>query len=144
MRGGCQVEREKPNVDARELRELTEILTRVAESARQDAETAEQVRDAIVESGLLDVFGISGALDVVELLDVGGEETLRARLERLALADLREIVKAQQLDPEKTTVRWRSTAKLIDFIFAQASQRLAQEQEADVSQPSALVASWML
>jgi hypothetical protein len=138
------VEGEYRGVEAREIHELTQLLSRVAEAARADPETARQVRDAIAQSGVLDVFGPAGALDVVDLLDSGGEEALRARLKELTLAQLREIIAAHSYDPQKTTAKWRSVARLGDFIIAQASQQLAQEQEAAVSQPSALVPSWML
>jgi hypothetical protein len=126
------------------MHELSEIFRRVAVAARQDAETARQVRDSIAESGLLDVFGAGETLDVVDLLDAGGEEVLRARLKDLPLAQLRGIIAAHEYDAAKETARWRSTAKLIDFIVRHASQQLAEEQDAAASQPKAVAASWML
>ena len=135
---------ERATVDPREMHELREIFRRVAEAARQDAETARQLRDAIAESGLLDAFGAGEGLDVVDLLDAGGEEVLRARLKELPLAQLRTIITAHQYDPEKETARWRSVPKLIDFIVSHANEQLAAEQEAAASQPKAVAASWML
>lgn len=138
-------QREYEQVDARDTSELTEQLRKVAEAAAADPEVAAQVRAALAESGVLAVFGVGDTLDVVDLLDAGGEGTLRARLTELPVADLRAIITAHQYDPEKETARWRSTAKLIDFILTHAQKQLEEEQAAAAAQPKALAAaSWML
>lgn len=132
-------------MDAREARALTEQLRAIAEAAAADAETAAHVRAALAESGVLTVFGVGDTLDVVDLLDAGGEGALRARLAELSLADLRALITAQHYDPEKETARWRSTTKLIDFILLHAQRQLEEEQAAAATQPKSLAAAaWML
>jgi hypothetical protein len=130
-------------VDALELQQLTALFRRVAEAASADPATARQVRDALAESGLLEVFGAGSALDVLDLLDAGGEAVLRAQLQQLRIAELREIIAAHQYDPEKQSARWRSAARLIDFIVAHVQEQLDAERAADASHPLA-AASWML
>ncbi len=132
-------------MDVRNARELTEMFQQVAAAAQADPETAARVRTALAESGLLDVFGAGATLDVVDLLDAGGEGSLRSRLAELSLADLRAVISAHAYDPEKTTTRWRSTQKLVDFVVEQARAQLDAERAAAASQPKALAAaSWML
>ena len=131
-------------MDAGEIRDLTDLLARVAQAARADSETARQVRDAIAHSGVLAVFEDAGTLDVVDLLDAGGEPVLRARLRECSPAELHAIIAAHQYDAAKTTSRWRSAARLIDYLVTHASQQLAEEREIAAAQPAALVPSWML
>lgn len=131
-------------MDAREIYDLTELLTRVAVAARGDSETARQVREALARSGVLEVFGAAGTLDVVDLLDAGGEAVLRDRLYVCTLAELRVIIAAHQYDAEKATTRWRSATRLIDFIVTHATQQLADEHAVAEARPAALVPSWML
>jgi hypothetical protein len=129
-------------VEAYELRQVTAMFRQLAARAAHDQVTAQQLRDALAESGLLAVFGAGPTLDVVDLLDAGGEETLRARLSELALADLRGIIAARGYDPGKETARWRSLARLTDFVVALAREEL---QRLDHGQPAAMsAASWML
>lgn len=129
-------------MEAYELRQITEAFRQLATRAANDPTTAHQLRDALAESGLLGVFGDAPTLDVVDLLDAGGEAALRARLRELALADLRAIVKERGYDPNKETTRWRSLAKLIDYIVAHAQKDL---ERMDQAQPATLsAASWML
>lgn len=130
-------------MEAQELRELSATLKRVAAAANADAATARQVRDALAESGLLEVYGAGEALDVVDLLDSGGEGALRARLAELPVAALRRIIAAREYDPEKESGHWRAT-KLSDLIVAQARRQLEQEQAAAASNPHAVATSWML
>lgn len=129
-------------MDTFELRQVTETLRHLAARAANDPTTAHQLRDALAESGLLDVFGSGTMLDVVDLLDAGGEQTLRARLSELSAADLRAIIAERGYDPDRETARWRSVAKFTDFIVAHAQAEL---DRMDAQQPQALsAASWML
>jgi hypothetical protein len=129
-------------VEAYELRQITETFRQLAERAAHDEATARQLRDALAESGLLAVFGEGSALDVIDLLDAGGEETLRARLGEMPVAELRAVIAERKYDPNKETARWRSVAKFTDFIVAHAREELEQ---LDQAQPKALTAaSWML
>ena len=100
------------DVEAYELRQITETFRHLASLAAHDQVTAQQLRDALAESGLLAVFGEGPALDVLDLLDAGGEDALRARLRELSLADLRAVIVACKYDPEKETARWRSIAQV--------------------------------
>ena len=128
-------------MDEYQVRQVTETFRQLAALAERDQATAQQLRDALAESGLLAVFGDGPALDVIDLLDAGGEDTLRARLRELSLADLRAVIAAQNFDPEKETARWRSIAKISDFIVARAQEELDRLNQ----QPQALsAASWML
>ena len=128
-------------MDEFQVRQVTETFRQLAALAERDEVTARQLRDALAESGLLTVFGDGPALDVLDLLDAGGEDTLRARLRELPLTDLRGIIAAQNYDPNKETARWRSVAKISDFIVAHAQEELDRLSQ----QPPALsAASWML
>jgi hypothetical protein len=127
-------------VDAHDVEQMTILFTRVANAAQSDPNVAEQVREALATSGLLSVYGSAGALDVVDLLDSGGEGALRARLGQCTLAELKEIVRANSYDEQKETTRWRSTARFVDLIVECAKQRLEQE----LAKQPASAASWML
>ena len=128
-------------MDEYQVRQVTETFRQLAALAERDQETARQLRDALAESGLLAVFGDGPALDVIDLLDADGEDALRARLRELPLAELRGVIAAQSFDPEKETARWRSVAKISDFIIARAQEELDRLNQ----QPQALsAASWML
>ena len=131
------------NVDALELQQVTDLFRRLAESANANPTTARQLRDALSESGLLDVYGTGSTLDVLDLLDAGGEAVLRARLQALQIAELREIIAAHHYDPEKQSGRWRSAARLIDLIVAQAQEQLESERVVLANSAQA-AASWML
>jgi len=129
---------------------MTETFRQIAEAALADPTLAQQVREALVESGLLGVFGVGAAFDILDLLDTAGAEGLRAYLRPLSLAQLREIVQTRGYDPDKATARWRSVNKFVDLIVthaeAELAAELAQEQaNAAPQQPPALAAaSWML
>lgn len=123
------------------IEQMTELFARIATAAKADEEMANQVREALAASGLLEVFGAGETLDVVDLLDVGGEDALRARLRQLKLSDLRHIVSARQYDPENESMRWRSANKFIDLIVAHARQQLEEEL---AQQEAPAGASWML
>ena len=127
-------------VDAQNAQQMRELFTRIATSAQADPAFAGQVRDALAESGLLAVFGAGETLDVVDLLDAGGEDALRVRLRQMTLKELKHIVSARQYDPEKTTARWRSPNKFIELIVERARKQLEEELAQQV--PSG--AAWML
>jgi hypothetical protein len=127
-------------VDAQKQQQMMDLFSRMAEAAKTDPTTAEQIRDALAESGLLSVFGVGETLDVVDLLDVGGEEALRTRLRQMTLTELRQIISVRQYDPEKESARWRSPNKLIDLIVKKASEQLEQE----LAQQVPAGAAWML
>lgn len=130
------------DVEEHQLQQVKETFRHLALRATHDPVTAQQLRDALAESGLLDVFGEGPALDVIDLLDAGGEETLRARLSGMTAADLRKVIAARNYDPNKETARWRSVARLTDFIVAQAWE---ESERLDQAQPKALsAASWLL
>lgn len=120
--------------------QMVELFTRMAEAAKADPNVAAQVRDALAESGLLTVFGEGQTLDVVDLLDVGGEDALRARLKQMSLAELKQVVSTRGYDPEKESARWRSASKFIELIVARAQKELEEELAKEV--PAG--ASWML
>jgi hypothetical protein len=127
-----------------EIERITQLIHQIASAARDDAATRAAVRDAIVDSGLFDVFGSGETLDVVDILDAGGEDALRARLSPLSLAELRGIVRANAFDPERESARWRSAARFIDRIVERAKVQLEQEQKTGAATKSLAEASWML
>ena len=127
-------------MDAHDVEQMTILFTRVANAAQSDPRVAEQVREALTTSRLLAVYGSAGALDVVDLLNAGGEGVLRARLGQCTLAELKEIVSANRYDERRESARWRSTARFVDLIVECAKQRLEQE----VTKQPASAASWML
>lgn len=127
-----------------EFTQITETLYQIASAARDDAAVAAAVRAAIADSGLFDVFGSGETLDVVDILDAGGEDALRARLSSLSLADLRAIVRANKYDPERESARWRSVARFADLIVERAKTQLEQEQKTGAATKSLAEASWML
>ncbi|HEX8996101.1 MAG TPA: hypothetical protein VF812_08725 [Ktedonobacterales bacterium] len=123
---------------------VTEMIHQIASAAREDPSLAAAVREAILESGLFDVFGSGETLDVVDILDAGGEDALRARLSPLSLAELRGIVRANKYDPERESARWRSAARFIGLIVERAKMQLEQEQKTGAATKSLAEASWML
>lgn len=128
-------------MDAQQIQQMVELFKRMAERAKADPDVAAQVRSALVESGILDVFGSRDSLDVVDLLDLGGEKILRIRLQEMSLAELKQLVSANNYDPDKESARWRSAAKFIDLIVKRAEAQL-EEELARQESPSG--ASWML
>lgn len=130
------------DVETFQLQQVKETFRRLAALAADDQATARQIRDVLAESGLLNVFGEGPVLDVIDLLDAGGEDTLRARLREMSLADLRAVIAARNYDPNKETARWRSIARFSDFIVARAQEEL---ERMDQAQPKAMAAaSWLL
>jgi len=127
-------------VDAHDVEQMTTLFTRLADAAKADPKVADQVRDALARSGLLDVFGAAGAIDVVDLLDAGGEVALRARLGQCTLVELKQIIRSNKYDEERESSRWRSTNKCIDLIVDRTQKRL----EYELAKQPAKAASWML
>ncbi|HEX9068588.1 MAG TPA: hypothetical protein VF807_07450 [Ktedonobacterales bacterium] len=125
--------------------QLLELFTHVAVTARNNPDRAAEVREALLGSGVLEVFRLSSAddeagLDVLDLLEAGGEEGLRARLAQMTVPELRKVISAHDYDPQKQSARWRSLAKYIDLIVRGATRELEAE-----SQPQPLPgAGWLL
>ncbi len=107
--------------------QIVDLFNHVAQTARTDAEAARQVREALIQSGLLQVFSTSDAVELLDLLEAGGEAALRARLQSLSVAELRQLIAAHGYDPENAAARVRSAAKLIDTIVAKARAQLEAE-----------------
>jgi len=120
--------------------QILEIFRHVAETARADAAAARQVRAALLASGILEVFAADDAADLLDLLEAGGEEALRARLRGLGAGELRRMIATQGYDPEKKSARWRSADKMIGLIVEGARARL----DAEAATPRTPVAAWML
>ncbi|HEX8727139.1 MAG TPA: hypothetical protein VF739_00865 [Ktedonobacterales bacterium] len=127
-----------------EIEQITQLIYQIATAARANDATRVAVREAILDSGLFDVFGSGETLDVIDILDAGGEDALRARLSPLGLAELRALVRANTFDPERESARWRSAARFIDLIVARAKVQLEQEQKTSAATKSMAEASWML
>ena len=121
--------------------ELVTLFTHVAQTAKGNTVFADQVRDALAASGLLNVFGAGATLDVVDLLDSGGEAALRARLHQLTLAELKQIVAVHHYDEEKESARWRSTTKFVALIVGKARMQLEEELAREKATSGA---EWML
>ena len=117
------------------------VFTRATIAAQNDPDYADQVRDALTQSGLLEVFGAGATVDVVDLLDSGGEDALRARLHRLTLSELRQVLASHQYDEAKESARWRSPTKFVELIVRKAKEQLEAELAKDAATSSA---SWML
>jgi hypothetical protein len=143
-------------VDPNELLNTQSALMRLARAAREDREVARQIRQLIIESDILHVFGEGENLNLLDTLEAGGAALLRSRLAVLSVAQLKHLVTVYQFDAAKTTARWRSAPRLIEFISAQAVEMWQQmdrervlREEAVISaapQPAvpAGAASWML
>lgn len=131
-------------MDAQQANALALSLRRVAEAARHDPEAAALVRDALVESGVLEVFGPGADLDVVDLLDTAGEAALRSQLERLTPTELHALIARRRCDPRHETARWRSAKKLSDYIVEYARQTLELERVGATAGARGTTAAWML
>ena len=122
--------------------ELMALFTRVTIAAQNDPDYADQVRDLLAQSGLLEVFGAGATVDVVDLLDSGGEDAVRVRLHQLTLAELRQVIASNEYDPDKESARWRSPTKFIDLIVRRAKD--ATRSRARRAERSTSAAGWML
>ncbi len=127
-----------------EIEQITQTIHQIASAARENPAVAAAVRKAIIDAGLFDVFGAGNALAVVDLLDAGGEDALRARLSALSLAELRELVRANKFDPDRASARWRSPARFVELIVERAKAQLEQEQKTGATTKALAEASWML
>ncbi len=123
---------------------IADTLRRIAEAARANPNLATATREAILESGLFDIFGSGERFDPVDVLDVGGEGALRAQLAQLDLAQLRALVHAHGYDRDRGTSRWRSVSRFIELIVEKARAQLEQERKMGVATKSLAEASWML
>jgi hypothetical protein len=129
--------------------QIAEIFHHVLLTARANPEAARQVREALLASGLLEVFDLTraadeaGAIDLLDLLDAGGEEALRARLAQLRVAELHQIIAAHGYDPQRQITRWRSPRKLITYIVDHASAELNAENATE-EQPALAGTAWLL
>ena len=144
-------------VDPNELLNTQSALMRLARAAREDREVARQIRQLIIESGILHVFGEGENLNLLDTLEAGGAALLRSRLEALTVPQLKHLITVYQFDAEKSTTRWRSAPRLVEFIAAQAvdmweqmdRERVLREEAISGAVPQqpavpAGAASWML
>lgn len=99
------------------------VLIRLAQAARGDRALAREVRDLVMQSGILSVFAIDEEPNLFELLEAGGVELLRAQLGELTLAQLKQIIADHQYDAQKASARWRSPARFIDLIVSRAQEQ---------------------
>jgi hypothetical protein len=116
----------------------------LAERAERDPDFGMQLAEAVRSSGLLDatppqppplprkksVGGAkrqtsttAGLLDPFHVLRQQGRDALRAQLEYLDLASLRQIVRAHRLDPARISARWTATDRVITLIVDQVLAR---------------------
>src|SRR5437588_5376572 len=78
--------------------QITDLFRHVLQTAKADPAAARQVRDALLASGLLEVFDLTRVadetetIDLLDLLEAGGEEALRARMAKLTVAELHQII----------------------------------------------------
>lgn len=113
-------------MDANELIYAKGVLIRLTQAARSDFALAQQVRELILLSGILDLFGAGADLNLFDLLDAGGVDLLRSRLGQLSLAQLKQIIADRAYDPDKTSARWRSPARFVDLIATKAAEQWQQ------------------
>jgi hypothetical protein len=107
-------------VDTNELLYAQGVLTRLALAASEDRDLAQHVRQLVVESGILRVFGEDEDLNLLDILEAGGAALLRERLNTLPVPRLKQLIAVYQFDPEKTTTRWRNPARFVEFLVARA------------------------
>ena len=144
-------------VDPNDLLNTQSALMRLARATREDHELARQIRQLIIESGILHVFGEGENLNLLDTLEAGGAALLRSRLEALTVPQLKHLITVYQFDAEKSTTRWRSAPRLVEFIAAQAvdmweqmdRERVLREEAISGAVPQqpavpAGAASWML
>lgn len=129
--------------------QITDLFRHVLQTAKADPAAARQVRDALLASGLLEVFDLTraaeetGGIDLLDLLEAGGEEALRARMAQVSAAELHQIIAAHDYDPKRETSRWRSPRKLIEHIVASATRELNTEN-APIGEPALAGTAWLL
>ncbi len=132
--------------------QITDLFRHVLQTAKSDPAEARHVRDAVLASGLLEVFDLTRAadeadetetIDLLDLLEAGGEEALQARMAQLSVAELHQIIAIHNYDPKRETSRWRSPRKLIDHIVAKATAELNGEN-APIGEPALAGTAWLL
>ncbi|HEY7022568.1 MAG TPA: hypothetical protein VH349_15735 [Ktedonobacterales bacterium] len=129
--------------------QITDLFRHVLQTAKTDPLAARQVRDAVLASGLLEVFDLTRAadesetIDLLDLLEAGGEDALRARMAQLGVAELHEIIEIHNYDPRRETSRWRSTRKLVDHIVVSANAELNREN-GSIGEPALAGTAWLL
>jgi hypothetical protein len=129
--------------------QITDLFRHVLQTAKADPAAAQQVRDAVLASGLLEVFDLARVadetetIDLLDLLEAGGEDALRARMAQLSAAQLHQIIVAHNYDPKRETPRWRSPHKLIAHIVTHATAELNAET-APEEQPALAGTAWLL
>jgi hypothetical protein len=123
---------------------IADVLRHIAVAARADYELAAATREAIFASGLFDIFGAGELFNPVDVLDVGGEDALRAQLARLDLTGLRALIRAQGYDPNRETARWRSVARFIELVVEKTKIQLDQERKTEAPTKSLSEAHWLL
>ncbi|HET8906445.1 MAG TPA: hypothetical protein VFN11_05720 [Ktedonobacterales bacterium] len=118
------------------------LLRELAERAERDPAFGAQVAAAVRASGLLDVVqtpeapqaksvatpkhtraDISEIPDPFHLFRQHGDAGLRARLEQLDIAALRQIVRAHRLDPARISARWTNRDRVVALIVDQVRAR---------------------
>jgi hypothetical protein len=125
-------------VETNELFYAKGVLLRLAQAAREDRAQMIEIRDLVMQSGILHIFAEGPGLDVFSVLDEGGEGLLRARLAQLSLADLRKIVQTNDFDSDAATPRWRSPARFIELIVTRALALHEERQRAQLEQQYAI------
>jgi hypothetical protein len=129
--------------------QITDLFRHVLQTAKSDPAEARHVRDAVLASGLLEVFDLTRAadetetIDLLDLLEAGGEDALRARMAQLSVAELHQIIEIHNYDPRRETSRWRSTRKLVEYIVASASAELNREH-GPIGEPALAGTAWLL
>jgi hypothetical protein len=121
-------------------RAVATFLRRLAEQAERDETLAATLHALLAESGLLTNATVAGKgrasrparaatpadapVDPFPLLRDGGESGLRARLDTLDLAALRQIVRAHRLDPARISTRWTARERVVSLIVEQTRARV--------------------
>jgi hypothetical protein len=129
--------------------QITDLFRHVLQTAKSDPAEARHVRDALLASGLLEVFDLARAadetetIDLLDLLEAGGDDALRARMAQLSVADLHQIIAMHDYDPKRETSRWRSPRKLIEHILACATTELNREN-GSIGEPALAGTAWLL
>lgn len=114
------------------------VLLRLSQAAREDRTLALEIRELVLQSGILHVFGEGPAIDPLSVLEAGGEGLLRARLSRLPYGDLRKIVAANGYDAHGATSRWRSPPRFVELIVTSAIAQRDERQRALLEQQYAI------
>jgi hypothetical protein len=129
--------------------QITDLFRHVLQTAKSDPAEARHVRSALLASGLLEVFDLTRVadetetIDLLDLLEAGGEDALRARMMEMSVAELHQIIAIHNYDPKRETSRWRSARKLIDHIVASATTELNGEN-GSIGEPALAGTAWLL